>query len=130
MEDENLLSLFTKFKPELSSDFQFMTQLQERLNSVELIKQHAAEERKRNKKAIAIAVLMGFIVGFIFSLSLPYLGEAVSKWQSTLPHESIMNAFAVNFTIVAWFVISVTSVLAALNTYEVSLSLLKRKGGN
>lgn len=127
MDDDKLKSLFSDFEPELSSDIQFMTKLQRSLNSVEIIKQHTAEVRSRSKKAVAIAAVVGFIVGFLFSLSLPYLGEAVSNWQLTLPDESMLNAFADNFTLIGWLVIGGTSVLAALNTYEVSLSLLKPK---
>ena len=127
MEDDKLKSLFSNFEPELSSDFLFMNKLQRNLNSVELIKQHTAEVRSRSRKAVAIAAIVGFIVGFLFSLSLPYLSEAVSNWQLTLPSESVMNVFANNFTIIAWLVIGGTSVFAALNSYELSLSLLKPK---
>lgn len=127
MEDDKLKSLFSDFEPELSSDFQFMNKLERNLNSVEIIKQHTAEVRSRNKKAVVIAAFVGFIVGFVFSLSLPYLSNTVSDWQLTLPSESMMYTFANNFTIIAWIVIGGTSVLAALNTYEISLSLLKPK---
>ncbi len=127
MEDDKLKSLFSNFEPELSSDFQFLNKLQRNLNSVEIIKRHAAEVRSHNKKAVAIAAVVGFIVGFLFSLSLPYLSNAVSDWQLTLPDESMINTFANNFTIIAWLVIGSTSVLAAINTYEVSVSLLKPK---
>lgn len=127
MEDDKLKSLFSNFEPELSSDFQFMNRLQQNLNSVEIIKQHTAEVRARNKKAVAIAAIVGFIAGFLFSLSLPYLSDSVSNWQMTLPSESVLNTFANNFTIIAWLVIGGTSVLAALNTYEVSVSWLKPK---
>lgn len=127
MEDDKLKSLFENFEPELSSDFQFVNKLQQNLNSVEIIKRHTAEVRARNRKAVAIAAIVGFIVGFLFSLSLPYMSEAVSNWQLTLPRESMLNTFADNFTTIAWLIIGGTSVLAALNTYEVSLSLLKPK---
>lgn len=130
MEDDKLKSLFSNFEPELSSDFLFMNKLQRNLNSVELIKQHTAEVRSRSRKAVAIAAIVGFIVGFLFSLSLPYLTDAVSNWQLTLPSESVMNVFANNFTIIAWLVIGGTSVFAALNSYEVSLSLLRTKEAN
>ena len=130
MEDDKLKSLFSNFEPELSSDFLFMNKLQRNLNSVELIKQHTVEVRSRSRKAVAIAAIVGFIVGFLFSLSLPYLSEAVSNWQLTLPSESVMNVFANNFTIIAWLVIGGTSVFAALNSYELSLSLLKPKEKN
>lgn len=127
MEDDKFKFLFSNFEPELSSDSQFMNKLQQNLNSVEIIKQHTAEVRARSKKAVIIAAFVGFIVGFLFSLSLPYLSQAVSNWQLTLPSESVMSALANNFTTIAWLVIGVTSVLAALNTYEISLSLLKPK---
>lgn len=130
MEDDKLKSLFSNFEPELSSDFLFMNKLQRNLNSVELIKQHTVEVRSRSRKAVAIAAIVGFIVGFLFSLSLPDLSEAVSNWQLTLPSESVMNVFANNFTIIAWLVIGGTSVFAALNSYELSLSLLKPKETN
>ena len=130
MEDDKLKYLFSNFEPELSSDFLFMNKLQRNLNSVELIKQHTVEVRSRSRKAVAIAAIVGFIVGFLFSLSLPYLSEAVSNWQLTLPSESVMNVFANNFTIIAWLVIGGTSVFAALNSYELSLSLLKPKETN
>lgn len=127
MDDNKLKSMFSDFEPELSSDIQFMNRLQRSLDSVEIIKQHTAEVRSRSRKAVAIAAVVGFIVGFLFSLSLPYLDNAVSNWQMTLPSGSMLNAFADNFTIIAWLVVGGTSVLAALNTYEVSLSLLKPK---
>ena len=130
MEDDKLKSLFSNFEPELSSDFLFVNKLQRNLNSVELIKQHTVEVRSRSRKAVAIAAIVGFIVGFLFSMSLPYLSEAVSNWQLTLPSESVMNVFANNFTIIAWLVIGGTSVFAALNSYELSLSLLKPKETN
>lgn len=95
MEDDKLKSLFSNFEPELSSDFLFMNKLQRNLNSVELIKQHTAEVRSRSRKAVAIAAIVGFIVGFLFSLSLPYLTDAVSNWQLTLPSESVMNVLLI-----------------------------------
>lgn len=127
MEDDKLKSLFSDFEPELSSDFLFMNKLQRNLNSVEIIRRHSAEVRARSRKAVAIAAFVGFIVGFLCSWTLPYLSVAVSNWQLTLPSESMLYAFANNFSLIAWIVVGGTSVLAALNTYEVSLSLLKPK---
>lgn len=119
--------MLTNFEPELSSDFQFMSKLERSLNSVEILKQHAAEVRSRNKKAVVLAAVLGFIVGMLFSLSLPYLSSAVAEWQLSLPGDSMLNALADNFRIISWIAIGGTSVLTALNTYEVSLSLLKPK---
>ena len=127
MEDDIFKSLFSEFKPELSSDVEFMSKLNKSLTAIDLIKQHVADTRLRNKQAVVIGLVVGFIVGVLFSMLLPYLKVIVSDWQLTLPNESILNTFANNFTAIAYLVIGTTSVLAALNTYEVSLFLLKRK---
>lgn len=124
MEDDKLKNLFADYSPELSSDFQFIKKLEQNIEAVEIVKQHTSRVRSRNIKAVAIAAFVGFIVGFLFSLSLPYLANAVSDWQLTLPKGSMMNTFADNFMIISWAVIGGTSVLAALNTYEISLSCL------
>lgn len=128
MEDDKIRSLFSNYEPDISSDFQFMNKLQKNLNSVEIIRRHTAEISSRRKKAVAIAAVVGFIVGFLFSLSFPYLNDAVSNWQLTLPHESVPDPFANNLTAIAWLIVGGTSVIAALSSYEISLSLLRPKG--
>lgn len=125
MEDDKLEYLFTNFAPELPSDIEFMNKLCQNLATVDIIRQQAADSRSRNTKAVVIGLVIGFIVGFLFSLLLPYLSHTVSNWQLTLPSESLLKTFANNFYPIAWIVIGTTSVLAALNSYEVSLSLLK-----
>ena len=44
-------------------------------------------------------------------------------WQATLPSESVMQAFAGNFTIIAWIAVAGTTVLASVSTYEITQSL-------
>lgn len=127
MEEDKFKTLFSDFEPELTSDFQFMNRLRRNLNSVELIKRRNAEARIRSKKAVVIAAVVGFIVGFLFSLSLPYLAEAVSNWRLALPGGSALIALADNFATIAWLVIGATSVFIAINTYELSLTLMTRR---
>ena len=128
MEDEKIKSLFSNFEPELPSDFGFMSELQRKLDAVEAIKQHAEELKARNRKAVAIAALVGFVVGFLFSLSLPYLSDWVARWQMSLSESSLLYSLTGNFNVVIWTVIGATSVFAAVNSYEVSMALLKPKG--
>lgn len=127
MEDDKIKSLFSNFDPELNSDFRFMRNLEEKLDSVEIVKQHNAEARSRCKKAVIFAALAGFVVGLLFSLLLPYISRVVADWQKALPTESDLNILADNLPIIAWILILGTAVFVALNTYELSLSLLKRK---
>lgn len=122
MEDDKLRSLFADFQPELSSDRQFMSCLERNMESVEIVKRRMAEMRARNRRAVAVAAVVGFVVGFLFSLALPYLNGLVADWQLTLPKTSVMNHVADYFAVLAWGVIGVTAVTAAINTYDMMTS--------
>lgn len=122
MEDDKLRSLFADFQPELSSDRQFMSCLERNMESVEIVKRRMAEMRARNRRAIAVAAVVGFVVGFVFSLALPYLSGLVADWQLTLPEESVMSVAADYFAVIAWGVTGATAVIAAINTYDMITS--------
>ena len=122
MEEDKLKSLFAEFRPELSSDRQFMNRLTRNMESVEIVKRRMAEMRVRNRRAIAVAAVVGFVVGFLFSLALPYLSGVVAGWQLTLPEESVMSVAADYFAVIAWGVTGATAVIAAINTYDMITS--------
>lgn len=122
MEDDKLRSLFADFQPELSSDRQFMSCLMQNMESVEIVKRRMAEMRARNRRAIAVAAVVGFVVGFLFSLALPYLSGLVAEWQLTVPEESVMSVAADYFAVIAWGVTGATAVIAAINTYDMMTS--------
>lgn len=122
MEDDKLRSLFADFQPELSSDRQFMSCLERNMESVEIVKRRMAKMRARNRRAIAVAAVVGFVVGFVFSLALPYLSSLVADWQLTLPEESVMSVAADYFAVIAWGVTGATAVIAAINTYDMITS--------
>lgn len=127
MEDDKLKDLFVNFKPELSSDFSFLTKLKNNLEQVELIKQHNEEIAARRKKAVAIAACAGFVVGFLFSLALPYLGNAMENIQVSLPTGIFLKMIMDNYLIAAWLIIGAATVLISLNVYDISMSLMQRQ---
>lgn len=122
MEDDKLKSLFAEFQPELSSDRQFMSCLERNMESVEIVKRRMAETRARNRRAVTVAAVVGFVVGFLFSLTLPYLSGVVAGWQLTLPEESVTSVLADWFAVISWVVIGAVAVTAAINTYDMMTS--------
>lgn len=122
MEDDKLKALFADFQPELSSDSLFMNRLERNMESVEIVKRRMEEMRTRNRRAVAVAAIVGFVVGFLFSLTLPYLSGLVAGWQVTLPQESVMSVVADWFAVIAWGVIGGTAVIAAINIYDMMTS--------
>lgn len=127
MEDEKLKELFGRFNPELSSDRQFMDRICRGIDSVEMIKRHTAELHRRSRKAVVVAALAGFIVGVLFMLALPYISSAVANLHALLPDSSILYTLTDNYLIAAWLLIGTTSVITALNTYDLTLHLLSTK---
>lgn len=71
---------------------------------------------------VCVAAVVGFVVGFLFSLALPYLSGLVADWQLTLPEESVMSVAADYFAVIAWGVTGATAVIAAINTYDMMTS--------
>ena len=122
MEDDKLKSLFAEFQPELSSDRQFMNRLERNMESVEIVKRRGEEMRARNRRAVTVAAVVGFVVGFLFSLTLPYLSGVVAGWQLTLPEESVTSVLADWFAVISWVVIGAVAVTAAINTYDMMTS--------
>ena len=66
MEEERLKDIFNDYDPELSSSRNFIERLERNLNAVELIQKENAKATRRNKAAVLIASIAGFITGFIF----------------------------------------------------------------
>lgn len=122
MEEDKLKSLFAEFRPELPSDSQFINRLERNMESVEIVKRRMAETRARNRRAVTVAAVVGFVVGFLFSLTLPYLSGVVAGWQLTLPEESVMSVLADWFAVISWVVIGAVAVTAAINTYDMMTS--------
>ncbi len=122
MEEDKLKSLFAEFRPELPSDRRFMNRLERNMESVEIVKRRMAETRARNRRAVTVAAVVGFVVGFLFSLTLPYLNGVVYGWQLTLPEESFTSVLADWFAVISWVVIGAVAVTAAINTYDMMTS--------
>ncbi|MDE6802108.1 MAG: hypothetical protein K2J06_05005, partial [Muribaculaceae bacterium] len=78
MEDEKLKTLFTDFDPELPPDTRFMSRLRRNMESVELVKQQNARAFAIIKRAVSLALLVGFIVGILSSRKIPSLTASIS----------------------------------------------------
>lgn len=123
MDDDKLKKLFDNFDPELSSSFQFMDRLKKNMEAVEIVKQHNAELKKRNKLAVAIAAVSGFVMGVILTLLFPLVGNWVSTFNLSIPQLQI-SAITINYSFVAWIIMAGVSIITALNAYEIALAKL------
>lgn len=123
MEDDKIKSLFQNFEPELSSDFNFMARLQHNLDALELVKQHNEAFRKRNKLALLIASIFGFVFGVISTLLFP-----LANWLSSI-HFVLSKLHVAGLTfepsLVGGLIMAVVCVILTINVYELALAKLK-----
>ncbi|MBD5189888.1 MAG: hypothetical protein HDS95_06375 [Bacteroidales bacterium] len=126
MEEDKIKKIFEDFDPPLSSDFQFMSRLESGMRSVEIVKEHNTRLRRMNRKAVAIAVAVGFICGFLFSLALPYIGETMTNLRNTVLPGSFLAFVVRNYLPIIWTMIAGVSAFIAINTFELSVFLLER----
>ena len=70
--DENEFSdLFASYNPELSSDKLFMLRLQANLRAVSLVKEQVHVMRRKNRLAVIVAAITGFLCGILFAIYYP-----------------------------------------------------------
>jgi hypothetical protein len=126
MEDDKLRNLFNDFQPELSSSSQFMAKLQKDMEMVEILKQHDIALKKRNKLAVVIAAVSGFVMGVILTLLFPLIGDWVSTFSVSLPHLHI-SSLTIDYSFVGGIVMAGACIITALNAYEIALAKLAPK---
>ncbi|MDE5814142.1 MAG: hypothetical protein K2H72_07645 [Muribaculaceae bacterium] len=123
MEEDKLKDLFKSYDPELSSSRDFIERLERNLNVVELIHRDNAAVLKRNRIAVAIASVAGFITGVVFSLLLPYIEVFVNFLLSSLLSAFRLPDVIYGNQVVSWLLVGAISVLVGLNTYTITLSI-------
>lgn len=126
-EEDKIKGLFSGFDPDLSSDSRFMSRLESNMRAVDLIKEHNRELLKMNRKAVMIAAVVGFVCGFLFSMAMPAIGEAMMKLRQTVEAGSFLSVVAHNYLPITWAIIATVSRFIAINTFELSLFLLERR---
>lgn len=126
MNDDKLKDLFQNFKPELSSDFKFLTKLQRNMDALELVKHQTAMQRKRNRIAVIVAAITGFVMGVIITILFPILADTLSTFSITLPAPDF-SPISINWQIIGYILAAIVSVFTALNAYEITLSRLSRR---
>lgn len=126
MEDDKIKDLFSNFQPPLSSSSQFMNKLQKNMETVEILKQHNIALKRRNKVAVAIAALSGFVMGVIMTLLFPLIEDRLTTVSISLPRLHISNIM-IDYSIVAWVVMAGVCLITALNAYEIALAKLTPK---
>lgn len=123
MEDEKLREIFESYRPSLRPQDEFMTVLERRMRAVESVKRQAAVMRRRNRVAVVVAALSGFLAGVVATLLFPIVEQWVATLNVSLPSSWLPNVEAA-CVIAEWVIAATACVIAAYNAYGLTLSHL------
>lgn len=122
MEEDRLKAILQDFSPVMAPDDTFMSRLEEKLRSVELVKQQLEQQRRRNRLAIVLAALTGFICGIVSALCYPWLlaaitdavtaGTAAARLVTTYGSEVALSILCMGAATVTYTVYDITLLLS------------------
>lgn len=127
MENDKFQDLFDDFRPGLSPDSTFMSRLSDKLHGVELIREHQRTVARSNRLALVAAAAVGFAVGVAFALLMPYIGSIAANMRAAAGDSTILRMLVDNYRLAIGLVICATSVFTALNAYEFTMALQRRR---
>ena len=124
MEDSNLRSLLPEFSPEIPHDQHLMSALDPLHDSLEMLRRKTQEDRRRSRIAVALAAIAGFVAGFLLSLGLPYFSGLMSKVNLSVSLHIPVDMWSYGVMIFGWLIVACASGIIAMNTYDLSLSVM------
>lgn len=122
MDDEKIKDILKGYRPELTSDFQFMASLERKMEAVEYVKQEMRTLRRRNKIAVAAAAVAGFVMGALTTM----LAPLVTGWASTTALAIPSTGISIDLNILIYIAAALVSAISAYNAYEIALARLSK----
>lgn len=122
MEEDKIRNLFADYRPELSSDSQFMRRLQISMDAVESVRRQSEATRRRCKVAVSAGACAGFAAGVGMSFLAPY----IAGWISTILSDAALGLAGMPLREVgltcSWLISGVVVIAIGCNAYALSLS--------
>lgn len=126
MEDDKLKDFFAGFEPELSSDHDFMADLERRLDTIEAVRMQMERTKTVNRRALYISSAVAFVAGFLFSTALPAIGRLLLNFVHALPSSEAVGLLADNVMPAALLLAALATAITAITAYDLTLSLTDR----
>jgi|GEM_PF-725497 len=128
MEEKDLTSLFASYNPQISSDSEFMSRMRRNLRAVNMVREQTAAMHRKNRLAMAIASVTGFISGVIFTLCYPYIAAFLSSLVKAGTTAALLyNNYG---NVAVWSIICCATALLSYSAYDITLlATMKRTKG-
>jgi tetrahydromethanopterin S-methyltransferase subunit F len=125
-EDDEIKKIFARFEPDISPDNAFMNRLLRNMEMVEDVKRQNLVLRKNDKIAMAVASLVGFVVGIVFTLVSPYVTEMLSMIQAAMSLTTESLIITTGLVVISYALIGLISLVMVRYAYTTTFSLLRK----
>ncbi len=115
-EDKDIQKLFGDFKPKLSSEADFLQQLERRMDGVEFLRQASQKNLRAYRRAGVFAAAAGFLCGVLMTLLVPTLVSFFDTLKYTAEYS----------TVIAWTIAGGATFAVCLTTFLQSLAPSRR----
>lgn len=131
MEDDQIKDLFSQFRPELSSGRRFISRVQSQIAAIEAVKAEQRAMIARQKRALAIAAVVGMVVGVAVTLLVIWLGDGFASLRIPpvnlpLSFINLTTGLTVDLRPLLWLIAAGAVTITAINAY--TLALARQKG--
>lgn len=126
MDDDKIRDLFRTFQPELTSERGFLSRLEDKMKAIDMVKRQIADMRRRNRIAVAVAAVSGFVVGVVLTLLMPMILDWSTTVNLSVPRLGIPEV-NVDMHVVCWTLMAAVCVLTVYGSYELTVAGLSRK---
>lgn len=126
MDDDKIRDLFRTFQPELTSECGFLSRLEDKMKAIDMVKRQIADMRRRNRIAVAVAAVSGFVVGVVLTLLMPMILDWSTTVNLSVPRLGIPEV-NVDMHVVCWTLMAAVCVLTVYGSYELTVAGLSRK---
>ncbi|MDE6485517.1 MAG: hypothetical protein K2L14_09015 [Duncaniella sp.] len=124
IEEEKFNALFGDFNPEMKSDGLFMSRLENKLATLEPVKSQIEKTHRRNRLAVTVAAVTGFMFGIIVAIFYPYIEAFISKLSSSAT--SLPSWIVEYATSLTWGVVGILGLTLIFSAYDITLIATRR----
>lgn len=117
VQDNELKALFSNFDPTLSSHKRFIINLHRRLETIELLHREMASIRRKNRRAVVMAAIAGFVAGVASCLLMPSLASLMTALQI---HNTSLSVASPEFSVLLWLLPAGVTLLTSLGIYNLT----------
>ncbi|MDE5785941.1 MAG: hypothetical protein K2H98_05350 [Duncaniella sp.] len=123
-EEEKFNALFSDFNPEMKSDGLFMSRLENKLTTLDPVKSQLECVHRRNRIAVSVAAITGFIFGIIVAIFYPYITGFISEIELS---STILPAWLGDYvTTLTWSVIGIIGMILMFSAYDIARLVTRR----